>query len=115
MKVCNECNLEFPDDRFEKKRAKCKTCRQIYREKRRSKERELIIEYKKENSVCEYCGFDDWRAIQYHHRNPEEKEFEIADGINKGRKFEKVLEEIKKCDSICANCHQILHFKKYGY
>ncbi len=36
-----------------------------------------------------------------------EKLFEIAYARNHGMDWQKVLEEIAKCDVVCANCHNI--------
>ena len=66
-------------------------------------------------SACEKCGFDKHpKAIDFHHRIPEEKLFGIGKFIN-GRQCNDenkviVLIELKKCDCLCANCHRIEHF-----
>ena len=65
--------------------------------------------------VCMKCGFDEHpRALDFHHRDPEEKVFCIGKFIN-GRQCNEenkkiVAEEIEKCDTLCANCHRIEHF-----
>lgn len=57
--------------------------------------------------VCSRCGFDDIRALCFHHRNRSEKEFTIGQILS--LKKETILKEIEKCDLICANCHSIEH------
>lgn len=66
-------------------------------------------EYRK-TLVCERCGFGDFRALTFHHRDPDEKSFSVGYGV---RRFshEKLLEEIAKCDVLCANCHAIEHYR----
>ena len=41
----------------------------------------------------------------------DEKEFEISHG-SKGRSYESVENEIKKCVLLCANCHAELHMEE---
>tara|TARA_R110000751_G_scaffold23569_3_gene65076 strand:- start:4 stop:330 length:327 start_codon:yes stop_codon:yes gene_type:complete len=90
-------------------RRKCNECYyqdcQSYRDNSRSQLNEI-----KSNKKCEVCGFDDWRALQYHHKKREEKLMNI--GAAAGHGLEKIKKEIKKCQCICANCHQILHHEE---
>lgn len=59
--------------------------------------------------ACEQCGFDDHpAALQFHHRDPAVKRFTVttnAMGSSKKYPWEMILEEIAKCDLLCANCH----------
>lgn len=52
------------------------------------------------------AGFD------FHHRDPEDKEFTIAYGIKKKSRKE-VIKEAKKCDLLCKVCHVVLHAVEY--
>lgn len=57
---------------------------------------------------CIKCGYDKYHgALQFHHRNPKEK----TANWNKIRlwSWPKVLEELDKCDLLCANCHAEEH------
>jgi hypothetical protein len=55
---------------------------------------------------CESCGYGkDAHALDFHHRNREEKEFDIASYSSK--RLLRVLAEIEKCGVMCANCHRI--------
>lgn len=57
---------------------------------------------------CQLCGFDLFPdALEFHHENPEEKEYQLSSGNCK--KLEIDLEEIKKCFLLCANCHRGVH------
>lgn len=47
-------------------------------------------------------------VYDFHHRNPEEKLFGISNALV-NRSMDEILEEVKKCDLLCANCHRILH------
>jgi len=69
-----------------------------------------IVRYRNfmKTQKCIKCGFDDYRALQWHHRNPSEKSFTIA-SQSTHTSWEKLMKEIDKCDCLCANCHFILH------
>ena len=59
-------------------------------------------------SKCQICGYDKCQsALEFHHINPEEKEFTL--GYNTNTSFAKAKEEIKKCILVCANCHREIH------
>lgn len=47
------------------------------------------------------CIFD------FHHRDPKEKLFTIADSC---KSFDNIKSELDKCDLLCDNCHRILHY-----
>lgn len=60
---------------------------------------------------CAYCGFNHPAALQFHHRNKEDKLFNIGEAVYRKINLEKVKQEIAKCIVICANCHFIHHWK----
>ena len=69
--------------------------------------REYINNYKAEHP-CLDCGEDDIVVLQFDHRDPSTKVATINRLANtKG--IACVIEEIKKCDVRCANCHQRKH------
>lgn len=57
--------------------------------------------------MCEFVGH--YKLFDFHHRNPEEKEF----NLNKSFKFglNRMMAEIDKCNLLCVNCHRIIHHK----
>lgn len=70
-----------------------------------------ISEYRMSKS-CIYCGFDDHRAIDFHHRDPSEKNIAVARIASRGWSWERVEEELDKCDPVCRNCHAVLHYEE---
>ena len=56
--------------------------------------------------VCGYCQHP--KALEFHHRNPSEKSFNISCAVT-GLGIVKLLHEMSKCDVLCANCHAIHH------
>lgn len=62
---------------------------------------------------CSKCGYDKClAALQFHHKNPKNKKFEITEAIwNKVKASDKeIKKEVKKCTLLCANCHAELHY-----
>lgn len=45
-------------------------------------------------------------CMDFDHRDPAEKLFSVADKIG-ALGLEKLLQEIKKCDTVCSDCHRI--------
>lgn len=65
----------------------------------------------KVDSGCVECGFNDHpAALQFHHRDEEQKVSNVAGIVNS--RWEVVEEEIAKCDVLCANCHSIYHYSR---
>lgn len=56
---------------------------------------------------CIICGESEPFCIDFHHKNPSEKEFTISKKTNLGK--DKLLAEIQKCICLCANCHRKVH------
>lgn len=102
-----------PEQRREYDRQRYQKVKDIRREQtkqRQEQQRELLRQLKMTLS-CIRCGFTGHpAAIQFHHREASEKSFNIADVVSRGNhSWKRVLEEIKKCDVLCANCHAIEH------
>ena len=89
------------------KRYRCVKCRSNAVQKRRDKTKEILVQYK--GGKCEVCGYDKCLgALEFHHLNPEEKDFGIgAKGYT--RSIEKNKQEVDKCILVCANCHREIH------
>ncbi len=67
-----------------------------------------LIELK--GGKCERCGYNKCiQALEFHHRNPKDKEFVLAQTQIRARPWAVVLEESNKCDLLCANCHAEHH------
>ena len=66
------------------------------------------VEYK--GGRCEKCGYDkNIAAMEFHHKNPLEKDFGIGSGCTMG--WIKLKRELDKCSLLCANCHREEHNK----
>lgn len=118
-KICSKCGRELPLERFEPGRNQCRDCRNARRKElrqqnpekhreeaaRRQKEQtEWIYSLKKE---CLICGENEPVCLDFHHKDPNEKDFTIGKHRNKSK--ENLLKEIEKCVCVCANCHRKIH------
>lgn len=60
---------------------------------------------------CLKCGEDRKCSIHFHHIDPSTKSVSLSHGsVGKAR----ILEEVKKCVCLCANCHEEFHYI-YGH
>ncbi len=79
-----------------------------YGQYKKSRMKEINNWYKKYKQTlsCKHCGFSDWRALDFHHRDPKEKKFNIGAKAFTNA-VSTLMEEMAKCDVLCANCHRI--------
>lgn len=62
------------------------------------------------DGCCSVCGYEDYRALDFHHIDPSTKIDTIAQLCNRSVAWRRIEEELKKCELICANCHRIEHY-----
>jgi hypothetical protein len=67
---------------------------------------EFYINYKKTLS-CLKCNESRYWLLDFHHKDPSKKEFELSQIWNI-KSFEK---EVKKCIPLCSNCHRDFHYQ----
>lgn len=107
-KVCNRHGLT-PHTLCAGDRLKCKKCATEAVSKRRRVVKIKAIEYK--GGACSQCGYDkSYEALDFHHLNPDEKDFNISHNGHT-RSWESTKKELDKCILICANCHREIHAK----
>jgi len=59
---------------------------------------------------CQICNYDKCpEALDLHHINPEEKEFNFGAIIANPKKWEDIKTELNKCILLCSNCHREIH------
>lgn len=125
MKTCTTCNESKELSEFSKKRrghqSQCKACRKLwfaehysqnkdyYRDRNKATQAKLRQWFRdfKTTLACKNCGENDPACLDFHHRDPTEKEITVASAVQYSKA--KVLREIAKCDVLCANCHRKHH------
>lgn len=111
MQSCSDCGIELNEEtayRRDDKRwqSKCRNCFNRYCIDRWKQRKLDAIEYK--GGKCEVCGYDKfYGALEFHHVNPKEKEFDWKK--LRLRNWESIKFELDKCVCVCANCHREIH------
>lgn len=117
-KACTTCGVEFQPTREWSSYCSynCRVNSPAKRERTRKfqQERRDKINQIKLDRGCIYCGYNAHpAALDFDHRNPEEKLFNISQDPK--RAWNSIVEEIEKCDVVCANCHRITTDEKQHY
>jgi uncharacterized protein (DUF2249 family) len=129
--MCSKCKNEYPStlEHFGKHKVRgldtyCKTCRRettkanYYANKeawnattRRNKklQRERINEIK-DSLSCLKCGESRNHLLDFHHTDPNQKDFQISQGEQYG--WKRIKQEIDKCIVLCSNCHRDFHYQE---
>lgn len=117
-RVCEDCGLEGELHQFANAgkingvqyyRYKCIQCYSKFKQIRKDQQREKFTDFKK-TLKCEECGLTDHRVIEFHHKDPSQKDREVSVMI--GWSWERIMKEVEKCSFLCANCHRILHYEE---
>ena len=111
MKRCALCNRTFETVKYGGKRIYCFECNPRNSAKSitiiRRKARDIAID--KLGGKCKKCGNNKQYLLEFHHRNPNEKDGGISE-FAKRYDLGKFFEEIDKCDLLCCNCHKEFHY-----
>lgn len=59
---------------------------------------------------CAKCGESRVWVLQFHHKDPEDKLFTVGDTGMCHKSKDAVIQEVKKCVCLCANCHKEFHY-----
>lgn len=135
MKQCTKCLAEkslelfsFKSRQTGKRLAWCKSCMKVYdanhyqknkkhrheiKYANREKIRRFLTQYLREHP-CAVCNEDDIVVLEFDHIDPKTKKFDIGKSVS-GYSIQSILEEIKKCQVLCANCHRRRTAKQRGW
>lgn len=85
---------------------RCARCNTEAVTERRRRVKEILVD--EAGGCCAVCGFDAYvGALQFHHRDPSTKAFEVSrQGIT--RSLARLRLEAQKCVLLCANCHAMV-------
>lgn len=137
MKTCTRCKTPKSVDLFPKRKASadglqswCKACyaenaatkyrsdkderdrKSRNRKNQRARNQALVLEYLSTHP-CVDCGTTDVRVLEFDHRDPSVKKFNIA-SMYMSLSWSNLLAEIEKCDVRCANHHRIKTAEQFG-
>ena len=127
IKICTKCQEQLPEESFcfsnkalLKRRAWCRGCVKLYdieaykdgrkHNKNHKENNERIrnrnLAYLKnllQSASCLDCGNTDWRLLEFDHIG--DKKSNVA--ALKSGTLQKIIDEISKCEIVCANCHRL--------
>ncbi len=78
------------------------------RKREQIKERRAFVDEYKSKCSCGKCGDTRPYVLDFHHLDPLTKSFDLGDASKKGIKT--IEEELKKCITLCRNCHSEFHY-----
>jgi hypothetical protein len=134
MKLCGRCGrrkalCEFHLSTRSGHQAWCKACRKEYARDYHRRTREIRIAQKKRwqkeyaawglglkvGRPCTDCGrtFHP-TAMQWDHLPGTDKVAEISTLINRRHNKSLILDELAKCELVCANCHALRSYQRRG-
>jgi hypothetical protein len=91
---------------------RCKKCRSESVTRNRQTRKKKLIEYF--GGKCQICNYDKCAAaLDFHHLNPDDKEFAISE-FGVCRSWDRMLTEAKKCILVCCRCHKEIESGLYG-
>ena len=115
-KRCDYCQKLHPENAFGValttrtkvyRRRKCRYCYRLTKQRLIYRYYQWLNKYKQQRG-CSRCKITDARVLDFHHKNDHNKLFAVG-GFRRSVGFDRIQQEVKKCDVICANCHRILH------
>lgn len=138
LRRCGRCGEEQPFANFNwRRRGKgqydnyCRPCRAAYKREHYLRNRQRYIDQAKvrrtalaheryafliahfETHPCTDCGESDPLVLEFDHLG-DDKLFNIAQGV-RDRGWGKFVEEIAKCEVVCANCHRRRTARRAGF
>lgn len=107
IRHCKICYKNYVKTKNNKLLNKCGSCH-ANKNKKKNKIK-LVMLF---GGKCNKCGYNKCvHSLVFHHKNPQEKKFTISG--HHSRSLETLMEEAKKCELLCSNCHQELHHSGY--
>jgi hypothetical protein len=139
-KLCRDCRKWLPLEDFAYKhialgtrQGRCRTCQSVRSRRHyqlhsadylsrakqsnirtRAQNRKRLHEFLAEQS-CLDCGTRDFAVLEFDHRDPTSKVSNISELVRKVVTWARVLDEIQKCDVVCANCHRRRTARQFGW
>ena len=116
MKQCSKCKIDKEVSDFytckghsQDLMSYCKDCFNKNCIQRWINRKIKAIDYK--GNKCEKCGLQlsdsHYSVFEFHHVNPSEKDYDWTK--LRLRSWNSIVDELNKCQLLCANCHRITH------
>lgn len=112
---CLVCNNPLTNKQVKFCSSQCKYRTDLYKQKnytaqqRRGHQRKIDL-VNLAGGKCQRCGYDkNYSALQFHHINPTDKDGSLDVRLLSTNSWEWCLNEFKKCQLLCSNCHAEHH------
>jgi hypothetical protein len=112
MSYCTDCVTSKPRKEFHDKTdgrpyPYCKKCHHARSSLSQKKTKQSCVDYK--GGMCVICRYDTYvGALEFHHLDPSQKDFNISSKKNSG--FGPMMKaELDKCILLCSCCHREVH------
>lgn len=117
-RVCVSCKEALDDSEFSfrsdhphLKVSQCKFCENA-RTRYKTSVRVDIVNYLKVDEGCADCGYNAYpQALDYDHLPGTVKKYNVGEMVRHAP-WDVILEEIEKCEVVCANCHRVRTWKR---
>jgi len=130
---CNSCARKSSKEHYWKRRDARLRAARLYREAHKEEIRQRGKSYRKTHKKqiqahinfwiakrrvrlmrlhggqCAQCGEDRLWLLTFHHRDPDQKEYNLSSGGMRRLSWDKIIAEANKCDLLCPTCHRIRH------
>lgn len=118
-KKCTQCGKILPLTEFYsrgggKLRSECKECHKNY-VKSKYNERKNNVNELKASQKCQKCGDSRFYVLDFHHKDPTQKDFTISRMTSNNNHMDVIEAEIDKCVVLCANCHREFHYMQKNF
>lgn len=110
---CKECNKGYSTKHYNQNKDEYLKRTKETNLKTRTEYRKRIVEYFKEHP-CVDCGETDFVVLDFDHVRGNKKN-NVATMIHRCYSWEKIENEIAKCEVRCANCHRRKTAKQFGW
>lgn len=103
--ACKVCKKEIDKSSYKRRKDKIS-------EQKKEKIDAFRVEYKtlKDGKCCAKCGETKHYMLDFHHKDGEDKNFNIGEEAWRTLSIEKVKDEINKCVILCSNHHREFHY-----
>jgi hypothetical protein len=109
--MCRPCRSEYGKEHYAANRQHYIDAEARRKQAKAEVRMTFLVEFFRSNP-CVDCGERDPLVLEFDHVRG--KSFNIAKGI-RDRNWQSVLDEMAKCDVVCANCHRRRTAQRAGY
>jgi len=107
VSYCRECNIEYQKNHYIENK-------EYYINKRNEQKISIRRYINSKKNHCEECGEDHIACLDFHHKDRNEKTFDMIHALNYCVSIKNIQKEIDKCVVLCSNCHRKLHYNDRG-